>query len=74
MNPLAQEACLAILRWLLTLGAGYFVSKGIWKPEDANHYVMAGSVALLTLAWSLWSKYKTEKKLDFARFVLKHNT
>lgn len=59
MNPLLQAALTSILRWALTLAAGYFVRYGIWSQGDAEVYVTAAAMALLTLGWSLWGKYRT---------------
>ena len=63
MNPILQEALGSLLRWTLMLGAAYIVKKGIWTEGDATKYVEAGVVALLTLGWSLWEKYKSRIKL-----------
>jgi hypothetical protein len=59
MNPLAAAAIGAIIRFFLTIGAGYFVSKGIWTQAEAGDYVAAATLALVGLGWSLWQKYKT---------------
>jgi hypothetical protein len=61
VNPssaLVQAALGSILRWLLALGAGYLIKAGIWNASDAQTYVAAGTVAGLTLGWSLWQKWK----------------
>lgn len=63
MNPIVVEALGAILRWLLTLGAGYLVKAGIWTGSAAETYVAAAAMGLLTLGWSLWQKYKTRSRL-----------
>jgi hypothetical protein len=57
MSPLAVNALQAIFRWALTLAAGYFIKAGIWDATEAESYVAAGAVALVTLGWSLWQKY-----------------
>jgi hypothetical protein len=57
MNPLLYTALGSILRWLLAIGAGYLVKAGIWNSTDAEKYIAAGAIAVLTLGWSLWQKY-----------------
>lgn len=63
MNPLLVEALGAIVRWALTFGAGVLVQHGIWSPEASSKYVAAAAAAILTLAWSLWQKYRMRAKL-----------
>ncbi len=63
MNPMLQEALMSILRWGLTLLAGWFVSHGVWTLSQSASYVAAASVAILTLGWSLWQKYGARVKL-----------
>lgn len=63
MNPLAVEALGAIVRWVLTIGAGYFVQHGIWTADAASTYVAAGALGLVTLGWSLYRKYSSRMKL-----------
>lgn len=63
MNPILQEAVGSILRWGLTIIAGWAVSHGIWTASAAATYVTAGVLALLTLGWSLWQKYVARRKL-----------
>lgn len=58
MNPMVSAALGAILRWALTGLAGWLVSHGIWQQAEAASYVMAASLALLSLGWELWRKYK----------------
>lgn len=62
MNPILQAALGSILRWVLAIGAGYIVKAGIWTDNDAQTYVLAGSMAILALAWSQWEKYKSRVK------------
>jgi hypothetical protein len=57
MNPLAQAALGSILRWVLTLAAGYLVKAGIWTGSEAETYVTAAALAGLGLGWSLWKNY-----------------
>jgi hypothetical protein len=61
-----DEAMGSIVRWALTFLAGWFVQRGIWSQADATQYVTAGSVALVTLGWSLWQKYAARVKLVMA--------
>lgn len=63
MNPLAQQALGAIIRFALGGLFGVLVERGIWTKEDAATYLGAAVVAVLTLGWSLWVKYKGRLKL-----------
>lgn len=63
MDPNLEKALGSIARWVLNLAVPFFVSSGIWTPEDATTYVAAGGLALVSLAWSLWEKYKS--RLEF---------
>lgn len=58
MNPLLQQAIVAIIRSLLMVGAGWFIHKGIWETGQATEYMGALAAALVTLGWALWSRYK----------------
>jgi hypothetical protein len=74
MNPVLQAALGSILRWAFTLGAGYLIRAGIWQQQDAETYVAALTLALLTLAWSLWAKYRSRVKLLTALQMPKGST
>jgi len=63
MNPIAQEALAAIVRWGLALAAGYLVKAGIWSASDSTTYVGAATIGLVALGWSLWQKYAARLKL-----------
>lgn len=63
MNPILQAALASILRWGLTLLAGFLVKAGIWSASDATTYVTAGTLAILALGWSLWEKEKSRIKV-----------
>lgn len=63
MNPILQAALGSILRFFLAMGAGYLVKAGVWTGSDAETYVTAAALGLLTLGWSLWNKYKERQKL-----------
>ncbi len=58
MNPLLSAAIGSMIRWALALGAGYLVKAGIWTGSDAQTYVAASSMALLSLLWSLYQKWQ----------------
>lgn len=59
MNPLLMEALGSIVRWLLAGAAGWLVQHGIWTSAQSQTYVMAAALAVLSLGWSLWQKYKS---------------
>jgi hypothetical protein len=58
MNPLLQQFLGAILRHGLTFVGAWFVSVGILQPEQVDEMIAGLIVFLLTLAWSLYSKYR----------------
>ncbi len=62
MNPILLSALGSILRWLFAIGAGYLVQRGIWTDADATAYVSAAALGLLSLAWSLYNKYRGRVK------------
>lgn len=66
MNPLLSSAIGSILRHFLTIGAGYFVAKGIWTAEEATGYVAGLALALIGIGWSLYQKYRAEVKVETA--------
>lgn len=66
MNPIVSEAIGSILRQLLAVLAGYFVSKGVWTTAQATDYVAAAVAGLLALGWSLYQKYRARQKLVVA--------
>ena len=61
MNPLLQQFLGAILRHVLTFVGAWFVSVGILKPEQVDEMIAGLIVFLLTLAWSLYSKYRAKQ-------------
>ena len=63
MNPLFQQGIGSIIRWLLTFGAGWFITRGIWTEAEASTYIGGATVAILALLWSLWQKYRSRLKL-----------
>ncbi len=58
MNPIVSSALGAIIRWALSGAAVWFVDHGIWTAGEASSYVLAASLASLSLGWALWNKYK----------------
>lgn len=63
MNPLLQEALASVIRHVLGMAAMFLVSTGIWQQADAEKYVAAAALAVITLGWSFWQKYKSRIKL-----------
>lgn len=58
-NPMVVEAIGSILRWLLAMAAGYLVQHGVWTSANAETYVGAAALGLISIGWSLWQKYKS---------------
>ena len=56
---MAIAALTSLARWALMLGAAELVKHGIWTAGDASSYVAAGAVAIVSLGWSQWDKYKS---------------
>lgn len=63
MNPLAQEALSSVIRHLLGWASGYLVARGIWTGDQAQLYVSAAAMALITFGWSFLSAYWKRQKL-----------
>lgn len=63
MNPLLQAALSSILRWLLAFVAGYLVRAGIWTGSEAEAYVAAAALAILSLAWARRDDLRNRVKL-----------
>ncbi len=63
MNPLAVEAIGSVMRAGLNIAAGILVTHGIWTQGDAEKYVGALVLALISLGWSLWQKFGMRSKL-----------
>lgn len=63
MNPLVIEAIGSLLRAALNVGAGWLVAHGIWNSSDAEKYVGAIALALISLGWSLYQHYGMRSKL-----------
>ena len=62
MNPMLVEAIGSILRWGLTILAGYLVQRGIWTSSNAETYVAGAAMGLISLGWSFWQKYHMRLK------------
>jgi len=62
MNPLLVEAVGSILRAVLNIGAGYLVEHGIWSKSNADTYVAALALALISFGWSYWQKRRMRLK------------
>lgn len=63
----------SIFRWLITLLVGFLVTKKIVTPEQADAWQigiaglsLAIAGGLMTLAWSIYSKYRTKAKIETA--------
>ncbi len=52
MNPLFQAAVVALVRSAMKVAAGYIVAKGIWTEADAEQYVMAAALFVVSEGWS----------------------
>lgn len=59
MNPLLVSALGSIFRWGLAFGAGWMVERGIWSQQESTEYVAALAMALASLVWGLWQKYRS---------------
>lgn len=60
-SPLLVAAVGAIVKRILTLGAGWLVSRQVWTSADANAYVEALAFVLttaaLTVSYDLYDRY-----------------
>ena len=74
MNPIFQAALGSLLRWALAVGAGWLVQRGIWTEAEALTYVSAAVLAVLSLLWSLWQKYRQRIKFLTALELPKGST
>jgi hypothetical protein len=62
MNPILQSALGSLIRWALMLLVPVLIKYGIWSDSDASKYVDAAVIAVLTLLWSFYQKYKSRVK------------
>ncbi len=63
MNPLFVSILGSFIRWALTLGAGWLVEHQVWAQDEAGGYVTGLTLALVTLLWAVWTRYKSRIKL-----------
>lgn len=63
MNPLLSQFLSAVLRWVLTGAGAWFVQKGILNAGEVDDLIAGAIIAILALAWSLYSKYKSKVEL-----------
>ena len=63
MNPLVVDLLGSLLRWALNGVGVWLVSKGAWTEGQAAAFAAGGSMALLSLGWSLWKSYGKRLKL-----------
>lgn len=59
MNPLLASALGSIVRAMLIFCAGWLVNHGIWTQADAETYAAAASLAIVSVGWSIFQKYKS---------------
>ena len=62
MSPLLQNALTSSIRLALAGVAGWLVQRGAWTPDAADQYLTAAALAIVTVGWSLWSRYKSRIK------------
>mgnify|MGYP001585292252 CR=1 FL=1 len=56
----------SVLRWGLSVLAGYLVSTGALTSDKAAEFTAAAITLVLPLAWSLYQKAKDRKKFEVA--------
>lgn len=62
MNPLFQSILMSFFRWGLTLVAGWLVEHQVWAKDEAGGYVSGLALALVTLCWAIWARYRSRVK------------
>lgn len=72
MNPMAVKAIQSIVRFVLAMLTGWLVTHKIWSESDAAQYLEIGSLAVVTLGWSLWEKYHGLLMIQAARLLPAH--
>jgi hypothetical protein len=60
-----NESIKALLRHLLTAGAGYLAGKGLIGAEEINALV-AGVLGLISVGWAIFDKKQAAVKLEKA--------
>ncbi len=62
-NPMVSAILGSLVRWALAFVGGYLVSKGVWTQDQSAEYseylVAAITAAIVSLAWSVYQKYRT---------------
>ncbi|HMJ82298.1 MAG TPA: hypothetical protein VK504_03985 [Vicinamibacterales bacterium] len=67
LNPMMMKSLGSLLRWALSLAVPFFVSKGIWTPDEATAMMTGIAGALAALIWSLLEKRNAQKMLVTAQ-------
>src|SRR5687768_18258607 len=63
LNPILIKAIGSLIRAALMLAVPFFVSRGIWTPDEATATMTAIAAALTALLLSFYEKYRSQKKL-----------
>lgn len=63
LTPILKKYLGSIIRSALMLAVPFFVSQGIWTPDEATAQLTAIAAALTAVSWSLFEKYRSQKKL-----------
>jgi membrane protein implicated in regulation of membrane protease activity len=74
LNPMLMKALGSLIRAGLMLAVPFFVSQGIWTPDEATATMTALATAAAALVWSLFEKYKSRQKLVTAIASAKGDT
>lgn len=61
MNPLLTDFLKSLLRYALIPVFAWMVERGIISPDQSETYLIAFSMFLITLGWSLYDKYWKRK-------------
>ena len=62
MPILLSEFLGALLRWLLTGVGMWLMTHGVITADQSTRFLEGAVVAILTLAWSLFQKYRARLK------------
>lgn len=63
MNPMLNKVLISAVRGGLQLAAGYLVTKGVWSQDQSSEIVSGLAVAIVTVVWSVYEKYKSQQLL-----------
>lgn len=63
LNPILIKALGSLIRAALMLAVPFFVSRGIWTPDEGTATMAAIAAAAAALLLSLFEKYRSQKKL-----------